>query len=61
MPEPKMIRALTDLCEIMQATDANEFVIEMGLNGGEADGARYLVHIIRQCPECAVEEEEEEE
>lgn len=58
MPEPKMIRALTDLCEIMQATDANEFVIEMGLNGGEADGARYLVHIIRQCPECAVEDED---
>jgi hypothetical protein len=57
----RIIRSLLELTSLMQATDANEFVIEMGLDGGAADGTRYLVHIIRQCPEEAVEEGEEKE
>lgn len=56
----RLVPALMDLCELMQKTDANEFVIEMGLSGGQADGTRYLVHVLRQCPEDAVEEEEDE-
>jgi hypothetical protein len=44
----------------MQSTDCNELVMEVGINGGGDDGARFLIHIIRQCPEEAVEEEETE-
>lgn len=57
----KITAAISILCEVMQQTDANEFVIEVGTNGGSADGARYLIHIMKQCPECAVEEEEVQE
>lgn len=53
-------KAIRQLCLMMQETDASEFCIEVGLNGGGADGARYLIHIIKQCPEAAVEDEEEE-
>jgi hypothetical protein len=45
----------------MQETNANEFVIEVGLQGGEADGARYMIHILRQRPEAAVDEEQGED
>ena len=60
MSNDRIIRSLLELTALMQATDANEFVIEMGLDGGASDGARYLVHIIRQCPEDAAEEGEGE-
>lgn len=43
----------------MQSTDCSELVMEVGVNGGATDGARFLVHVIRQCPE-EVEEEGEE-
>ena len=56
----KIATAIKTLCDFMQCTDADEFCIEVGLNGGEADGTRYLIHILRQCPELAVEEEDEE-
>ena len=56
----KLVAAIDILCEFMQRTNANEFVLEAGTHGGEADGARYLIHVLRQCPECAVEEEDEE-
>ena len=56
----KLVAAIDTLCEFMQRTDANEFVVEVGANGGATDGARYLIHVLRQCPECAVEEEDEE-
>lgn len=56
----KLVAAIDILCEFMQRTDANEFVLEAGIHGGEFDGARYLIHVLRQCPECAVEEEDEE-
>ena len=48
------------LCEMMQQTDCNEIVMEVGLNGAANDGARFLFHIMRQCPELAVEEEDDE-
>jgi hypothetical protein len=44
----------------MQSTDCNEMVMEVGINGGNADGARFLIHVIRQCPEEAAEEGEAE-
>lgn len=56
----KLVAAIDILCEFMQQTDANEFCLEAGTHGGKADGARYYIRIIRQCPECAVEEEDEE-
>jgi hypothetical protein len=43
----------------MQSTDCNEIVMEVGLNGSANDGARFLFHIMRQCPELAAEEQEE--
>ena len=46
---------------MMSETDCNEWVMEVGLSGSEHDGARFLIHILRQCPEAAVEEEYEEE
>lgn len=51
MSKHKLTLAINTLCEVMQETDANEFVIEVGLQGGEADGARYLIHVLRQSPE----------
>lgn len=56
----KLVAAIDTLCEFMQQTDANEFCLEAGTHGGKADGARYYIRIIRQCPECAVEQEDEE-
>jgi len=60
MSRHKITQAINILCEVMQETDANEFVIEVGLQGGEADGARYLIHILRQCPECESEGEQQD-
>lgn len=54
-------KGIQSLCELMQGTDCNEVVMEVGLNGAANDGARFLIHIIRQCPELAVEEENESE
>lgn len=53
-------KGIYTLCELMQSTDCSELVMEVGVNGGATDGARFLVHVIRQCPEEAVEEEGEE-
>ena len=55
----KVTAAVHILVDVMQQTDAKELVIEVGNNGGRDDGARYLIHILKQCPECAVEEEQE--
>lgn len=55
-----MAKGIYTLCELMQSTDCSELVMEVGINGGNADGARFLIHVIRQCPEEAVEEEGEE-
>ncbi|CAB4136332.1 hypothetical protein UFOVP917_20 [uncultured Caudovirales phage] len=52
-------KGIHTLCELMQSTDCSELVMEVGVNGGATDGARFLVHVIRQCPE-EVEEEGEE-
>jgi len=49
------------LCELMQQTDCSEICMEVGLNGAANDGARFLFHIIRQCPELAVEQEDDDE
>jgi hypothetical protein len=57
----KIANAVGTLCEMMSETDCNEWVMEVGVNGTEHDGARFVIHIIRQCPEAAVEEEYEEE
>ena len=54
-------KAIGQLCQLMQDTDCSELCMEVGVNGGATDGARFLFHVIRQCPETAVEEEEEEE
>ena len=54
-------KGIYTLCELMQSTDCSELVMEVGTKGGPTDGARFLIHIIRQCPEEAVEEEEETE
>lgn len=51
MNKQKITNAIGTICEMMQENDANEFVIEVGLNGGNNDGARFLVHVIRQCLE----------
>lgn len=51
---------IKSICELMQSTDCSEICMEVGLNGAENDGARFLFHIMRQCPELAVEEEEED-
>jgi hypothetical protein len=53
-------KAIAALCHTMQSTDCNEMVMEVGINGGNADGARFLIHVIRQCPEEASEEGEAE-
>jgi hypothetical protein len=53
-------KGIYTLCELMQSTDCSELVMEVGINGGNADGARFLIHVIRQCPEEAAEEEETE-
>jgi hypothetical protein len=50
---------IKSICELMQSTDCNEIVMEVGLNGSANDGARFLFHIMRQCPELAAEEQEE--
>ena len=52
-------KGIYTLCELMQSTDCSELVMEVGTNGGPTDGARFLIHVIRQCPE-EVEEEETE-
>ena len=49
MSKLKITNAIGTICEMMQETDSNEFVIEVGLNGGNNDGARFLVHVLRQC------------
>jgi hypothetical protein len=51
MSKHKLSLAINILCEIMHETDANEFMIEVGLEGGEADGARYIIRILREQPE----------
>lgn len=61
MSKSKIANAVGTLCEMMSETDCNEWVMEVGLSGSEHDGARFLIHILRQCPEAAVEEEYEEE
>jgi hypothetical protein len=53
-------KGIYTLCELMQSTDCSELVMEVGTKGGPTDGARFLIHVIRQCPE-EVEEEEEAE
>lgn len=58
MSNDRIIRSLLELTAFMRATDADEFVIEMGLDGGAADGARYVVHIMRQDPEETEQEQE---
>ena len=58
MSKGSVAKAIAALCHTMQETDCNEMVMEVGINGGATDGARFLIHIIRQCPEDAVEEEE---
>ena len=59
MSKYSVAKGVHQLCNLMQTTDCNELVMEVGINGGNADGARFLIHIIRQCPE-EVEEEETE-
>jgi len=45
----------------MQQNDCNEIVMEVGINGAANDGARFLFHIMRQCPELAVEQEDDDD
>lgn len=60
MSKADIAKAISQLCMLMQSTDCSELVMEVGINGGNADGARFLIHVIRQCPELAAEEEGEE-
>lgn len=59
MSELDAAMGIRALCELMQKTDCSEICMEVGLNGAANDGARFMFHIIRQCPELAVEEESE--
>lgn len=59
MSELDAAMGIRALCELMQKTDCSEICMEVGLNGEANDGARFLFHIMRQCPELAVEEEDE--
>jgi hypothetical protein len=61
MNKQKTSRAIAELCMLMQELNAIEMCVEAGLNGGAVDGARYLIHIVKQCPITAVEDEDEEE
>ena len=45
---PDIADALHTLCRFMDATDSSELVIEMGIDGGQMDGSRYLIHVIRK-------------
>lgn len=61
MNELNAAMGIQAICELMQRTDCSEICMEVGLNGAENDGARFLFHIMRQCPELAVEEEDSED
>jgi len=54
-------KGIQALCEMMQQNDCNEIVMEVGINGAANDGARFLFHIMRQCPELAVEQEDDDD
>jgi hypothetical protein len=49
------VNAVGALCEMMHHKKLREFKVDVGLNNGELDGARYLVVITK------IEEEVEEE
>jgi hypothetical protein len=49
------VNAVGALCEMMHNKGLREFKVDVGLNNGELDGARYLVHITK------IEAENEEE
>jgi hypothetical protein len=49
------VNAVGSLCKMMHDKGLREFKVDVGLNSGELDGARYLVVITR------IEEEVEEE
>jgi len=49
------VNAVGALCKMMHDKGLREFKVDVGLNSGELDGARYLVIITR------IEEEVEEE
>lgn len=61
MSKADIAKAISQLCTLMQSTDCNELVMEVGMQGGPTDGARFPIHVMRQCPELAAAEEEGEE